>query len=243
MEAQITLLRKLQDFDLQIFEISQSTERQRDALDEMLGTFEKLQEGLDKQNADLEDMRRVLREKETELEENIERYNQSKAKLSAVANTKQYNAIEKELDTYKRMRAQLEEERDSLKEHLDAAESDASERQANLDKLQAQIDEDQKMIDSIEAETNKKITKLQSERTRIAKDIPKTLIRKYDFIQTRRPGTAVVAASNGTCTGCHMKMPPQMYNELHNATRLITCPSCQRILFYQAPAEEADAPA
>ncbi len=234
MEAQLSLLRKLQDFDLEIFEITQSSDRQRDALDEMLNTMDKLQTGLDKQTADLDDMKRVLRDKQTELEDNTERYNQSKQKLSAVANTKQYNAIEKELETYKRMRVQLEEERDTLKEHVDAAESDAADRRKNLATLQAQIDEDQNNIDNLESEANRRVEKLQAERARVSNEIPKALIRKYEFIQSKRPGTAIVPAVNGTCTGCHMKMPPQLFNELHQANRLITCPNCQRILYYQA---------
>jgi len=37
---------------------------------------------------------------------------------------------------------------------------------------------------------------------------------------------------NGTCLGCFMNIPPQLFIEVMKNSRLITCPSCNRIFFY-----------
>jgi len=58
------------------------------------------------------------------------------------------------------------------------------------------------------------------------------VLYKYDFIRSRRPGTAIVAAEDGHCNGCFMALPPQLFIQVQRGENLETCPSCQRILFF-----------
>jgi predicted nucleic acid-binding Zn-ribbon protein len=243
LDAQIKLLRQLQEYDLEIYEITQTTDRLRETLDDLSGAYDSLKTTLDAQKAQLDDTRKLMRDKEIELEENNERYKSSKDKLNQVANTKQYNALEKELDTYKKLRVQLEEERDTLRENLEAFQVDVNDKEKKIASLQAQITEEQAAIDRESAEGEVRIVKLETERDKLRDAIPKPIIRQYEFIQSRRPGAAVVAAINGTCTGCNMKMPPQLFNELQISSKLIKCPNCQRILFFQASGDGAGATA
>ena len=237
MDPQIKLLRQLQEYDLEIYEINQTTERLRETLDELIAAHEGLRDNLNAQKAQLDDTRRLMRDKEIELEENNDRYNQSKIKLNQVANTKQYNALEKELDTYKKLRIQLEEERDTLRENLEAFQSDVDDKARKTADIESQIGDEQGAIDKEARASSVRIAQLEIDRDKLRSDIPKQLIRQYEFIQARRPGAAVVGAMNGTCTGCNMKMPHQLFNELQISTKMIKCPNCQRILFFQ-PAPE-----
>lgn len=233
MEAQLKLLRTLQDLDLEIHEINAKTERLRDSLDELQSTNDVLQEGLSAQKQQLDDARTLMRDKERELDENIDRYNQSKTKLNAVANTKQYNALEKEMDTLKKMRAQLEEERDTLRENVESFEADVNEKQAKINAIDSQIREEQGAIDAEAQGGLGRIADLTAKRESLKRDIPKEIVRRYEFILNRRPGRAVVPAIKGTCRGCHMMLPPQLFNELQVGRKFIQCPNCQRILYYQ----------
>jgi len=45
-----------------------------------------------------------------------------------------------------------------------------------------------------------------------------------------RRGTAVAECRDGICRGCYMATPPQLYNVMLRAEKLIQCPNCQRIL-------------
>ena len=71
--------------------------------------------------------------------------------------------------------------------------------------------------------------------------MPSTVIsrRRYEMIFSRRGGVAVVAVRGGTCQGCHMHVPPQLYNLIQRNEQLILCPNCQRMLFWQPEGEEA----
>jgi len=66
------------------------------------------------------------------------------------------------------------------------------------------------------------------------------LRRRYEMIFSRRGGVAVVAVRGGTCQGCHMNVPPQLFNLIQRNEQLILCPNCQRMLFWQPEGEEAN---
>ena len=48
----------------------------------------------------------------------------------------------------------------------------------------------------------------------------------------QRKGLAVAEARDGGCTVCHVRMRPQMFNEVRRGETLIQCESCLRILYF-----------
>ncbi len=66
------------------------------------------------------------------------------------------------------------------------------------------------------------------------------LLGQYDRIAKTR-GTAMAEGVDGGCSGCRMKVRPQMWNELRdrgNEERIFTCESCGRMLYWD-PARDA----
>ena len=59
------------------------------------------------------------------------------------------------------------------------------------------------------------------------------LNNKYDILRNRRNGLAIVNVLDGVCQGCFMNLPPQQYNMLLRGDKLLDCPSCQRMIYYQ----------
>jgi len=51
----------------------------------------------------------------------------------------------------------------------------------------------------------------------------------------------VAEAREGHCTSCHVRLRPQVFNDIRTNDNLIQCDSCQRILYYVARAEPAAA--
>jgi predicted nucleic acid-binding Zn-ribbon protein len=241
VELNLSKLRELQALDSEIHDLQQRAAEQREVLDELRTAHESLTESLEVENAQLEATRKLLREKERELEENDERFASSKQKLSDVSNTKQYNALEKEMDSLRKMRAHIEEERDTLRENLENFEAQRDERARKLEALQADIEQKASALQAEESAQAGRIGKLEKQRQKVKEEIPKPFVRKYEFVLSKRPGSAVVAAVNGICGACKIAMPPQRFNELILGRTLIQCSSCQRILFYQSADENAQA--
>ena len=64
-----------------------------------------------------------------------------------------------------------------------------------------------------------------------------SLIQRYEMIFSRRNGLAVAEARGGTCQGCRMRLPPQLYNQIQRHDSIHFCPNCQRILYHEGEGE------
>ena len=71
----------------------------------------------------------------------------------------------------------------------------------------------------------------------IVKELSSSLVRRYTQLRDQRRGQAVAEARDGSCMGCNMQLPPQLYNTLFKGDEMYFCPHCQRILILkQEPA-------
>ena len=67
----------------------------------------------------------------------------------------------------------------------------------------------------------------------LAKSIPADLLAQYERIRKRNNGIGVIPVWKAVCSGCHMNIPPQLYNELQRSNDLLSCPNCNRIMYFQ----------
>ena len=56
-------------------------------------------------------------------------------------------------------------------------------------------------------------------------------LKHFDRLMTRSK-LAVVAAEGAMCQGCNMRLPSAFVQELRKGSRLFTCPTCKRFLFF-----------
>src|SRR4029077_17593263 len=82
------------------------------------------------------------------------------------------------------------------------------------------------------AEIEGKIAEQRAERDKLTKEVRPEVLKRYSSIRMRR-GLAVVSVRNGTCQGCNMNIPPQLYNVLQRGLTIETCPSCHRIIYWE----------
>ena len=58
----------------------------------------------------------------------------------------------------------------------------------------------------------------------------------FERVAHGRKGVAVAEARDGLCVVCHVRLRPQIFNEVRRNDHLIQCDSCTRILYYVPPA-------
>jgi len=110
---------------------------------------------------------------------------------------------------------------------LKAAEKEIAAERAVLDKemvgLQAEID------------------RTTTEREKLVTDIDRHVLAIFETTAKGRKGVAVAEAKDGLCTICHVRLRPQVFNEVRKNESIIQCDSCRRILYF-AGNPEASAP-
>lgn len=240
MENELKLLRKIQDYDLEIEEIEEESELQQASLAEQEALFQNLSEGLDVQRAKLEETRTLMRQKKIELQENDDDSHSHKDKQARVSSARELSAIEKEIESLRRRRAQLDEEYETLSDAVSDAEDDVGEKQEKVEALEKELEEQRDVVERGTRSATRRIRRREKDREALVEEFPKAsaAIARYEFIGTRLAGRVIVAASNNACSGCNMVIPPQIYNELQIGEKVIQCPSCKRILYYEEQAAE-----
>ncbi|NTV57425.1 MAG: hypothetical protein HGA74_09075, partial [Deltaproteobacteria bacterium] len=78
----------------------------------------------------------------------------------------------------------------------------------------------------------KDLDALQKERSQLCCDFDQGLLKKYVFLRERKGGLAISSVVTGVCQTCHMGIPPQKFNELIRGNDLMTCPHCNRIIYW-----------
>jgi hypothetical protein len=73
------------------------------------------------------------------------------------------------------------------------------------------------------------VRELEGKRTEVAKTVHPPLLSRYETVRRRR-SPALVTVIAGTCQGCNMSVPPQLYNTLKTSLETDICPSCHRII-------------
>ena len=67
---------------------------------------------------------------------------------------------------------------------------------------------------------------------KICETIDQDLLKRYIFLRERKGGQAIGPVVSGVCQICHMGIPPQKFNELIGGDSLLTCPNCNRLIYW-----------
>ena len=162
-------------------------------------------------------------------------------RLNRIRNEKEASAVRREIEVAKEGTGQLEEGLMGLFEQLDGVNARENELAAAFEALETRRASEKERTDvEIERALERARRIAQSARDAGGR-ARRRLRRQYETILSRKKGQAVVEIRGGTCEGCHMRVAPQLANEIHRNTRVIACPSCHRILYVRPP--EAEAPA
>src|SRR6185503_5212517 len=156
----------------------------------------------------------------------------AKHKLAQAKNSKEYMAAQREIEQRREGLAAREGEITKLVEAVDAKKKLLEDRANDVATLRSSIEKDEQGAKERMAEIEAKIAELRAERDKLATEVKPDVLKRYSSIRMRR-GLAVVSVRNGTCQGCNMNIPPQLYNVLQRGVSVETCPSCHRIIYWE----------
>ncbi|RAL20495.1 hypothetical protein DL240_16985 [Lujinxingia litoralis] len=232
MKEQLALLRELQNIDLELDEITKKKQEIVGRIQENTGFLDKLVEDLNTQKEELEEIRALQSQKKDDLKEINEQLTMRQKRLRDIGSTKEFNAVEKEIENFKKSGEQTEEELLHLLEVIESTQESIKEKEDKIIQLREGIAADESEAEKRLSELDAIISKLTARQEEARGQVSRRVIHKYDFIRSRRPGLAVVACKNGHCEGCFMALPPQQYIEVQRGNTLEICPSCNRILYF-----------
>jgi predicted nucleic acid-binding Zn-ribbon protein len=163
------------------------------------------------------------------------RLSKYKGQLMEVKTNKEYQAMQKEIATAEEG---VRSHEDRILEQMEEAETLGRELKVAEAALKAQQDE---IVREEEvAALQKRADEAVSMRTAVARELSPTALRLFEHVSRQRKGLAVAEARDGICTVCHVRLRPQIFNEVRRNESLIQCESCLRILYF-SPASAPNA--
>jgi uncharacterized protein len=169
---------------------------------------------------------------EKEMEEDDFKIKKSKNKLMMVENTKEYHAMMREMDNLEKMNRLREEERTALVEELSAQQRELAAREEELAALSKEIEVKRTALDDQLEAARKRVETLAKKRSQAKKLVPPPIMGRYEFIRSRISNPVIVPVTQGICNGCHISIPPQSYIELQKGQQILSCPNCQRLIYW-----------
>ena len=176
------------------------------------------------------------REQEKEAAVYQSRLSKFKDQLSAVKTNKEYQAMQHEIETAQSELGSVEEKVIERMVEADALTADVKKAEQALAAQQKDVEAEKKVLGEELATVEAALKEATDKRAAIVKATPAQLVAMFEQIAHARKGLAITTATrDGLCSACHVRLRPQVFQEIRRNDQIIQCASCNRILYYIPP--------
>jgi predicted nucleic acid-binding Zn-ribbon protein len=233
LREEITRLMSLQAIDRELREMEESLASVAGRVEELRRECEAYQAELEQLAAEEQESGLTRRSLEKELAEGEARIRNKRMRLNQVRNDKEMQALTAEVESLKENNQRLEADVIAQMEGAEPRGPRIAQLQELVERKQAEVAAVEQEIAAQIEDLKISISKQRVDRDLMAREIDGSLLQRYQMIFSRRGGIAVIEARGGTCQGCRMRLPPQLYNELQKHLQVHYCPNCNRILYFE----------
>lgn len=233
MQETLRLLRGLQELDRDLFQVKEELRRlpaelsrRRTGIDlkaERLAGLEREQFQARVRIKEIEDLTTSQRQRLRKLENEA---------AGSRADTALLVAYQHEMRTLKRDISEAEEEGLTLVESAERMALDVQALRAEIAADERDFAELRANVDREVADAERRHAELAAERERrFSGPVQPDVLLQYERLLEAREGQAMAVLEGRVCQGCHVGVPNNIYVRLARGTELVTCPSCNRILY------------
>ena len=240
MQDKLKPLIALQKVDLEVASLRKSAEvypKQMGDLEKVLASARAALEGERAQLLEVERQKRALEQTITDEKDKVKKW---EARLTEQRSPREYSALAREIEIAKKaqlsMAEQIVEMGKTQATAREAVRLKEQETAGRTDQTSGQLRELKERALALDGQ----MKELEEKRATAAALVDSTLLRRYDSVRKKRM-PALVTVNAGTCQGCNMNVPPQLYNTLAVSLGVDLCPSCNRMICAAAALESPKA--
>lgn len=219
------------------------------ALDKIKAEMEKipvqvaaLNAGLEKEKARLSEakartltLEKQKKAKELELAAKEEAAKKHGGELNSVKTNEAFRALQKEIDFAKQEAGEIETEILVLMDQVDASRKEEKAAAGEMKGLEDKVKSEAAALEAELARIKGLFDGAQAAREAAASPVPADAMKIYNHIRGRGKKDAVVPIDfnkdSNNCSACRVILAPQVIVEATKAKALVTCESCQRIIY------------
>jgi predicted nucleic acid-binding Zn-ribbon protein len=176
------------------------------------------------------------REQEKDAATYQSRLSKFKDQLSAVKTNREYQAMQHEIETAQKELGVVEERVIERMVEADALTAEVKKAEQELAAEQKEVAAEKKALTEELATVEAALEDATEKRSALVKSLSPHLVALFEQVARARRGVAIaVATRDGLCSACHVRLRPQVFQEVRRNDQIIQCASCNRILYYVPP--------
>jgi predicted nucleic acid-binding Zn-ribbon protein len=178
--------------------------------------------------------RRELEKQVAVVDGRLARFDDHKA---AVKTNQEFTALLHEIEVAREGKDKLEDQILALLEEADRISAAIGEAQGALTRVEAEAEAARQVIDAERVQLERELEQLAAERAREGTGVEPAVIARYEQLLKQRRMVAVAPLEGDVCGACHVKLRPVVAQHVRHNEEIVSCDSCQRILYAPARPE------
>jgi uncharacterized protein len=170
------------------------------------------------------------------------RLSKYKDQLMEVKTNKEYQAMQTEIAVAEQNVRGQEDRLLERMEETDVLAAELKSAEAALKAEQAEVAREKQGLEAERAALEEELRRTDAERQTVSSQLSAPALSLFQHVAKHRRGVALSEARDGHCTQCHVRLRPQVYNDVRRNEALIQCESCSRILYFVATTAPTTAP-
>ncbi len=240
MHSDLKLVIRLQEIDNRLVDLT----REITALPKHIAEIEKKlishERKLDADRAALVANQKERKKCEGDIQVQEQKISKLKDQMLQAKTNEQYRAFQHEIEFCE---AEIRKAEDRILELMGESEpldKNVKAAEGALKAERTQVEAEKQQARERTAVDEKAADELHQERAKIVAQVTPPTYQLYERVRKGRRGIGVAEAIEGRCSACQMAVRPQFAQELKRGDKVMSCESCQRILYYNPPASFED---
>src|ERR1700737_1898324 len=199
------------------------------ALEERLQTARDVLAGAKTRLTEAHNTRRTEEKEVATVQARLAKY---KDQLLELKTNREYQAMLHEIET---AQTDIRSREDRILETMmETDELGAKVKKAEADPkgVEKEVGAERQALEKEVAALQVELNRTAAAREQLASQIDPGVLAIFEVTAKSRKGIAVAEARNGLCNICHVRLRPQMFNEVRKNESIIQCDSCRRILYF-----------
>jgi uncharacterized protein len=166
-----------------------------------------------------------------------------KDQLPEVKTNREYQAIQHEMATAQAELGAVEEKVLERMLEADTITADVKAAETALARQQREISAEKTALEQELGLVQKALVDATERRASLTAAVAPRLIALFEQLARARRGVAIsLATRDGSCSVCHVRLRPAVFQLVRQNDQIIQCESCQRILYYVPPVAATPVP-
>jgi uncharacterized protein len=241
IETQIQALEALAVIDDELGRLEADLVEEQGALSQKREQLGQLESKIAAVHGSVREMERMRNELITEIRQMSVQMDVSRDKLGRCRTEREANAAQREVEEMRKLYRDRELEAQKLNGLIDQARTDLEKTEAERLTLSSEMGSSAGAVETRLGQLGRETSERRALREAAAKEVPPVLYRRYEMIRKRR-GSAICHTEKGTCSACHISLPPMMFQTLRRASQFDQCPNCNRLIYFRPDLIVSEAP-